>query len=446
MLLGLFAGLGAAFFLIFLPNEIDVQPGGALVDLPPLPEPAEPTSTPALAAQPAGAAADIEKQGQLPNPPEVIKGIYVTAWTAGSPAAVGRLIDFISRTELNAVVIDIKDFSGHVSYKTDIPEVETSGGEGELRLLRPNALIRKLHDAGIYVIARQTVFQDPILAEAHPEWALHNASQLTMTMADNNDDKKLSSSSLWRDNKGLSWMDPAARPVWDYNIAIAKDAWERGFDEINFDYIRFASDGDLEMIDYPFWDEITPRHTVIRNFFKYLRENLPNAKISADLFGLSTISAWDLGIGQIIEDAYEHFDYVSPMVYPSHYSAGAFGYEKPAEEPYGIVKNSLEGALRRLVVEKTITISTTTVATTTADTGTTITIQKTVTIPKFKATLRPWLQDFDLGAIYDAAKVIDQMRATEEILNASGTASRYGGWLLWDPANTYTEDALLPAA
>ena len=111
-------------------------------------------------------------------------------------------------------------------------------------------------------------------------------------------------------------MDPAATPVWNYLAAIAKDAFGRGFDEIQFDYIRFASDGSLGNISYPYWDGKTPRATVIANYFKFLRAQFPNEKISADLFGLSTVNNDDLGIGQVIQDAYEYFDYVSPMVYP----------------------------------------------------------------------------------------------------------------------------------
>lgn len=421
------AVLGAIFFLVFVSNEVEVMPGQVqglmpgfdeqvpLVSPPPL-EPEPPTSSPAVIA-PQGYP-DIERQPQLQSPPVAAKGIYVTAWSAGSTKTMNRLIALIERTELNAVVIDIKDFSGHVSYRTGIPEVEEFGAEGELRILRPNALIKKLHDAGIYVIARQTVFQDPILAKAHPEWALKNAS----------------TSETWADNKGLAWMDPAAEPVWDYNVAIAKDALSRGFDEINFDYIRFASDGDLSVIEYPFWDEITPRHTVIRNFFKYLRENLPNAKISADLFGLSTISAWDLGIGQIIEDAYEYFDYISPMVYPSHYAKTFLGYDNPAEYPYEIVKYSLDGALRRLITynEELITSMSTAASSS----------ESSVSGHRLSVKLRPWLQDFDLGAIYDADMVKSQIQALDDLFLGGSNEVYFGGWLLWDPSNRYTEEAL----
>ncbi len=424
--------VGAVFFLFFMPpQEIVVAPVDpansakpAVLSLPSVPEAVAPTSTP---TQPKILeSADLPNQLPLQNPPEVVKGIYVTAWSAGSTSRINSLISLIKRTELNAVVIDIKDFSGHVSYKTGVPAVAATGAENELRILRPNALIKKLHDENVYIIGRITVFQDPILAKAHPELALKN--KIT--------------GQIWTDNKKLAWMDAAAKSVWDYNVEIAKDAFARGFDEIQFDYIRFASDGDLGQIGYPFWDEKTPRRKIIGNFFKYLRESLPDKKISADLFGLSTIDTWDdLGIGQIIEDAYANFDYVSPMVYPSHYASGFMGFKSPAKYPYEIVKYSMEKALTRLIAEREAQ-STTSTATSTTETLN----PKPYTL---NSKLRPWLQDFDLGAVYDAAMVRRQIQATYDAFVASSTnyqlpttSSRFGGWLLWDPANTYTEGAL----
>ncbi|MEK9180401.1 MAG: putative glycoside hydrolase [Patescibacteria group bacterium] len=453
-LFGLLTVLGTAFFLISLPNEVEVLPqtqlsavSGQLPDaLPQIPEQKAPTTTlVASTATPSPLLNDLPNQPQLANPPEVIKGIYVTGWTAGSASRMNRLIDLIKRTELNAVVVDIKDYSGYVSYRTGIAEVAATGAEGELRILQPNALIKKLHDAGIYIIARQTVFQDPILAKAHPEWALHDSTKL-MTMTNDNDsnNRQWSSSSLWFDRKGLPWMDAAAKPVWDYNIAIAKNAIARGFDEVNFDYIRFASDGNLNVIKYPFWQktrtdaDLTRTHAetkqeVIKSFFKYLRESLPGAKISADLFGLATLDTWDdLGIGQVIEDAYEYFDYIAPMVYPSHYAKGFSGYQKPAEYPYEVVKYSMDKALGRLIATNKVVTGSMIVGTTT--------VEQFEYVPKFAAKLRPWLQDFDLGATYDAQKVRAQIQATDDAL--LGTPAHYNGWMLWDPANNYTEGAL----
>jgi len=456
------AVLVAAIFLFLPPREEIIAGNGAIADLAVatstvasstmLSVPEAPASSSRVISGYAGNAtnsapvsfSDIGLQQPLPNPPAVMKGVYLTGWSAGYAPKVKYIIDLAGRTEINAVVVDIKDYSGYVSYRTTVAAAKENGAEGDIKIAQPNALLKKLHDAGIYVIGRITVFQDPILAKVHPEWALQNSS----------------TGKIWTDNKGLAWMDAAAEPVWAYNAAIAKDAIARGFDEVQFDYIRFASDGNMANIVYPYWDEKTPRHKIIAKFFKYLRDNLGAAKLSADLFGLSTVNVDDLGIGQVIEDAYKYFDYVSPMVYPSHYAAGFIGYSNPASHPYEVIKYSLERGLVRVAkgYEQTVADSTSTVH------------------AQYASKLRPWLQDFDLGATYDAAMVKKEMQAVEDVLvrgsisltvpaNASSMASTgspqaasgtagiagytlpnaeqyYGGWLLWDPANIYTEGAL----
>ncbi|MEK7546670.1 MAG: putative glycoside hydrolase [Patescibacteria group bacterium] len=403
--------------LTFQGQEANSQPQS--VSLPVLPESTTTPTSSQVNAVVKSAVSDIEKQPQLQNPPGIAKAIYITGWSAGSYNKMTYLINLVESRGLNAVVIDIKDYSGYVSYATDVPEVKASGAEGELRILKPNELIKRLHDKNIYVIGRVTVFQDPILAKAHPEWALQNKN----------------TGKTWKDRNGIAWLDAAAKPVWDYAINIAKDGLGRGFDEINFDYIRFASDGDLSAIEYPFWDKKTPRHLIIKKFFAYLRENLYEAKLSADLFGLATIDTWDdLGIGQVLEDAYKYFDYVCPMVYPSHYAAGFMGYKNPANYPYEVVKYSMEIALKRLLGNYAMTNASTTgnASDTIQNSSGTIQVAQPV---EFRAKLRPWLQAFDLGAVYTSEMIQKQIRATEEALASS--SAQYGGWLLWDPANNY---------
>ena len=455
----LVAVLAAAVFLFLPPGEVAVVGNGGIpgaanatsttASSTLLSVPEAPTSSQTILGYASSAVnsaplsfSDIGNQQPLPSPPRIAKGVYLTGWSAGYAPKLNYLMNLAKRTEVNAVVIDIKDYSGYVSYRTAVPMTKEDGAEGSIKIAQPNALLKKLHDAGIYVIGRITVFQDPVLAKAHPEWALINKT----------------TGKTWLDNKGLAWMDAAAKPVWEYNTAIAKDAIARGFDEVQFDYIRFASDGDLSNIGYPYWQKTrtgadltrTSAETereVIRNFFKYLRENLTGAKISVDLFGLSTINADDLGIGQVIEDAYKYFDYVSPMVYPSHYASGFLGYANPAKYPYEVIKYSLERALVRVAkgYEQTAVDSTSTVH------------------AQYAAKLRPWLQDFDLGATYDAAMVKKEIQAVYDAFSATQSASStastsaatppttyyllptnpyYGGWLLWDPANIYTEGAL----
>lgn len=412
------ATLSIGAFLFFFPTrDIAIEPGSGgesplllpvlLPDSHSLPDFQSSASTTTVAPP---LSFDIPDQQPLPNPPKVVKALYSTSWSAGSAKKRQYLLDVMRRAGLNGIVIDIKDYSGYVAYRTQVSEVRESGAEGEVRILYPNMVIKQLHDAGIYVIGRISVFQDPVLARAHPEWALKNSA----------------TGKPWTDRQGLQWLDPAAKPVWEYAVALAKDARRRGFDEINFDYIRFPSDGNLSVIQFPFWDSRTPRHAVMRQFFEYLHEQLGDATISADLFGLATVNSDDLGIGQIIEDAYPNFDYISPMVYPSHYHPGFLGYKNPAEHPYEVVKYSLEKALARLENYESQIINNSS------------TESAQVSSSLFNVSgIRPWLQAFDLGATYDAPMVQKQIRAVEEVLASGSSTDRFSGWLLWDPSNNY---------
>ncbi len=384
----------AGFFFWFQPSVVNVLPGPGMVSE---------TAHPAEGAAPSGAvsaaASSTPPSQPLSDPPRLVRALYLTGWTAGSGSRLANLIKFAKDNGLNAMVIDVKDYSGYVSYAMDVPEVKASGAEKEIRIADMNAVLKAVHGAGLYAIARVSVFQDPILAKARPEWAL----------------TRTDTGKVWFDNKGIAWMDPSLKGVWDYNAAIARDAFSRGFDEVNFDYIRFPSDGSLTHIKYPAWDGKTAKHLVLRGFFKYLREQFPDKVLSADLFGLATSSADDLGIGQVIEDAYSYFDYVAPMVYPSHYAPGTLGYKNPALYPYEVVKFAMEQGLRKLLALK----------------------NSTSTEVQPRAKLRPWIQVFDLGATYTPAMVAKQIRASEAVLNQASTTAYYGGWLLWDPKNTY---------
>jgi len=352
---------------------------------------------------------DIEPQPRLSNPPEEIKAIYATSWSAGSPKKIQYLIDLINETELNAIVIDIKDYSGFVAYNSDLKTVHEYNAE-EIRIPRLNTLLKTLHDHNIYAIARLSTFQDQRLPKARPDLAITSSS----------------TQSVWKDQKGLSWIDPASEEAWAYNVSIAREATARGFDEINFDYIRFISDGDLEDAVYPFWDKKTPRRNVIKSFFSYVRKELPEIKISADLFGLVTANYDDLGIGQHLEDAFPYFDAIAPMVYPSHYRTGSFGITEPAKHPYEIIKKSMDIATMRWNKYNAGLMAA-------QASNTPQTIEK---IAKF----RPWLQDFDLGADYTAEMVRAQIQALYDA--ASSSPESLGGWMLWNPSNVYTKEAL----
>jgi len=410
--LGIFiASLTAAGFAFLIMNRnIEINPAPAGAENETLLK--EKTKTPAPPPPPK----------PLENPPQSIKAIYATSWSAGTPAKINNLIALIDATELNAIVIDIKDYSGYVGYKTNVADVKNYGAE-EIRIADIDSLVRRLHEKGIYAIARVTIFQDPRLSLARPDLAVKNSA----------------TGKVWQDNKGLSWMDPASKIVWDYNINIIRDILSHGFDEINLDYIRFPSDGNLQTLQYPFWDGLTPKREVIAAFYRYLRKELPGVRLSADLFGQATVNYDDLGIGQVIEDAYEGFDYVSPMVYPSHYAANFLNLSNPAAYPYEVVKYSMDEAFKRL---RNYELGSRNNGTSTAGVN-----------PHYSK-LRPWLQAFDLGAIYTPEMVQKEIRAVYDAARAltaersggqaSSTSELLDGFMLWNAGNNYDKRALLP--
>ncbi|MFA6272883.1 MAG: putative glycoside hydrolase [Candidatus Paceibacterota bacterium] len=320
--------------------------------------------------------------------PVPLKALYLTSWTAGYNVRREKLIDLVDNTELNAVVIDIKDYTGRISFLIDNPELQAIGSAKNI-VPDIKELIKKLHDKNIYIIGRISVFQDPYLVSKYPEWAVKK-----------NSDQKV----VWKDYKGITWLDAGASGVWDYIVLLAKESYALGFDELNFDYIRFPSDGNMKDVYYP-WSDGYEKPEVLREFFSYLHDNLKpiGAVLSADLFGMTTTNTDDLNIGQVLEVALPYFDYVAPMVYPSHYPATFIGLGNPAEHPYEVIRYSLNAAFNR----------------------SSTTPQK----------IRPWLQDFSLGAVYTAEMVRAQIQATYD--------SGFDSWMLWNSANRYTAAALL---
>jgi hypothetical protein len=321
-----------------------------------------------------------------PNP---LKAVYMTSWAGGNEKFRKHLFDLIDNTEINAVVIDIKDYTGRISFPVSNPDLIRIGSVDN-RIPDIKEFIGKLHDKGVYVIGRISSFQDSFLIDIYPESAVKNKE-----------------GKIWKDYKGVKWLDPGSEQVWKYLVAIGREAHSVGFDELNFDYIRFPSDGDMENIVYP-WSEGKARREVMKSFFVYLREQFATSSIplSVDFFGLTTSASGDLGIGQNLTDALMYFDYVAPMVYPSHFAKGFIGIPKPAEKPYEVIRYSMDQAIIR-----------TNTASTSPD------------------KIRPWLQAFDLGAIYTPAMVRAQIQAT----NDSGLSS----WMLWNAGSVYKKDALM---
>lgn len=321
--------------------------------------------------------------------PSQVKGIYMTSWVGGNKNIRNSLVKIADETEINSIVIDIKDYTGRIAFEVSDPILKEYGAY-ENRITDIKEFIEELHNKNIYIIGRISVFQDKYLVGRRPDLAV----------------RRKSDNEVWKDFKGISWLDPGSREVWDYIVALAKESHSVGFDELNFDYIRFPSDGNMKDISYP-WSGAKKKTEVMAEFFAYLRENLGDigAPLSVDLFGMTTTNTDDLNIGQNLENALKYFDYVSPMVYPSHYPKNFNGYSNPATEPYRVVKFSMDSAVLRA--------------------------RTASTTPR---KLRPWLQDFNLGATYNAPMVRAQIQATYD----SGLDS----WMLWNASNRYTRDAL----
>jgi hypothetical protein len=346
--------------------------------------------------------------------PEQVKSIYMSACVSSTRNFRQELVDLVEQTELNSIIIDIKDYTGTISFDSGL---EGDGGEG-CRANDMKEFIADLHERGIYVIGRVTVFQDPFYAERYPELAV----------------KKASDGSVWSDFKGIHFIEVGAREYWDYILDLAKVSHQIGFDEINFDYVRFPSDGNMKDIYFPFSndvivkDPINGKAVALEEFFKYLHTEIEKYNsgledwrepmiTSADLFGMVTTNYDHLNIGQVLERALPYFDYIAPMVYPSHYPDNFNGWADPNKVPGELIHFVMETGVERVEALKNAT-------------STPEHVREKLHINQ----LRPWLQDFDYGGDYDIAEVRAQIEATYDVgLNS---------WMLWAPSNRYTRGAL----
>ncbi len=324
--------------------------------------------------------------GHILTPTEV-RGIYISGWTAGSAKGLNRTLALYDDSVLNSVVIDIKDATGKLSYMPVDPALAATG-VGTKRIANLSGVIDEFHEKGIYVIGRLTVFQDPYYASQFPSETFLNTQTNT----------------TWKDYKGIAWLRPDSTQVADYTKAIALDAYTQGFDEINLDYVRYPSDGDLKYLDLS--QVQGSKALTLQKFFVEIDRSLRSQGISvtADVFGLTMSAQNDVGIGQKAELIAPYVDALAPMLYPSHFWNGTYGIAVPAAEPYRVIHKSLSDGIAKL--EK-------------------------IGIPKEK--LRPWFQDFDLvGVSYTPELVQAQIQASADL----GIHS----WLMWDPANTYTKE------
>lgn len=315
--------------------------------------------------------------------PFAVQGIYITSFVASTTDWFTQLLDYVAETELNAVVIEAKDAFGAVTYDSQIPLVQ------ELDTASPRynvpEVLRMCRERGIYTIAYIVTFEDSRLADARPEWAIQSVSR----------------NGAWQDRKGLRWTDPYIQDVWEYNISIATELANLGFDEIQFDYIRFPTDGSISDIVYAEETSIEKQYETIAAFLERAYEELgpTGAFISADVFGYAAWrKMWEQG--QDLSLMTHYLDYISPMSYPSHYSPGELGCANPNTCPYEIVLETVLRAYSQMTGGQ-------------------------------RAKVRPWLQDFDLGSPpYGPAEVEAEIRASWD---AGGV-----GWLLWNAGNQYT--------
>ncbi len=318
-----------------------------------------------------------------------IRGFYLPSNLVADEARMSGYLDLIADTELNAVVIDIKDDRGWITYETEL-ELPREYRAVDARMGDLRELAGKLEAHGIHAIGRLVVFKDDRLAMARPDLTIRQGG-----------------SGPWRDSTGAHWVDPYSREVWDYNSAVGREVIEMGFPEVQLDYVRFPTDGNVRAAEYPHLDGTIHRSRLIADFIKDFHWQVFSAGglSSIDIFGLVPTVRDDMQLGQQWEEVIEVTDFVSPMVYPSHYGPNIYGLPVPNHAPYETVWHTMRDGLQRWEAGDSL--------------------------------LRPWLQDFSWGYRYGPSEVRGQIRATEE----HGIDS----WLLWNAAGVYTRDALHPS-
>lgn len=338
--------------------------------------------------------------------PEPVKAIYMSQCVVGTPSFRDQLVELIDTTELNAVVIDIRDYTGGIAFPTEQTLLKDMVSE-KCGAADMKDFVETLHEKNIYVIGRITVFQNPLYTKMYPEQAVQS--------------KK---GGVWKDHKGLAFVDVGATGYWESVVALTKESYEIGFDEINFDYIRYPSDGNMADANYIKRDGKT-KQEMLEDFYKYLDDSIPQEiVISADLFGMVTTNYDDLNIGQVLERALPYFDYIGPMVYPSHYPKGFNGWNNVNAVPYELMKFVMASAVERTQATTTQIAS---LAYTRIGTSTPAVYSK----PAYdKKKMRPWIQDFDYPVEYTPAMVEAQIRANAEL----GLHS----YMVWDPGNKYS--------
>lgn len=316
------------------------------------------------------------------------KALYLTFYGIGDRSLRESALNLIDETELNALVIDVKGDRGMITYKSSIPFASEIGAQKLTIVKDIRSLLQSLRERGIYTIARIVVFKDNTLGLARPD--------LTVRTQDGR---------VWHDREDLIWVDPSRREVWGYNIDIAVEAAKKGFDEIQFDYVRFPDKKGLKFA-VPNTEENRVKY--ISGFLMEAKKRLMpyNVFIAADIFGYVSWNLNDTFIGQRLENLFPCVDYISFMLYPSGFQFGLPGYRNPVAYPYQIVSLSLKKAQERTKISS--------------------------------VRFRPWLQAFRDYAFdrrhFNGPEIRDQIKAAEEFGS--------NGWMLWNPRNVYLPDGL----
>ena len=324
----------------------------------------------------------------VPNEP--IRALYVNRWATQSKRRMAKLIAAADATEINGFVLDMKDEFG-LNYKTENPEFAKNAGSATKANIK--ALLDTLKAHKILPIARIVVFKDSVAARVHPEWTIRKTD-----------------GSVWRDKKGMPWVNPYHHELWDYNIGVAEELVKLGFGEIQFDYIRFPEPyASLPKQVFPGAKGVS-KPDALAAYLKEARAriNKLGVRSTADIFGLVTTVGGALEVGQEWEKVSPQLDVVLPMVYPSHYPRGSFGIPSPNADPYKVIKIAITRAHER---DNKLGI-------------------------KDPEHVRPWLQAFSLGKPpYGAAEIEAQKKAVYD--------SGYDGWVMWNPGSIY--DVFMPA-
>ncbi len=330
----------------------------------------------------------LEKADPQPEAPKV-KGIYATAHSAGG-ARLEKLIQLVDDTELNSLVIDVKDDYGYITYPTADPELAAKNTWKNI-IRDPAALLQRLEEHDIYPIARIVVFKDSVLAAERHDLTFMNTD-----------------GTVWKNGRGEAFVNPYRKEVWEYNVQIAKEAAALGFKEIQFDYVRFPEGFEKKADVLGYHSDDRKRIEVVADFVKYAHEELNplGVRVSVDIFGYAASVPTAEGIGQDFEAISKYVDVICPMVYPSHYSTGWFGSKVPDAAPYA----TIDGAMKD-------------------------TKEKLEPLGEFTPIIRPWIQDFTASWVkgyirYGKKEVEDQIRALKD----NGIEE----FLLWNAGNSYT--------